>query len=1276
MTKYYTNENENEENHKQQQHNNIGSPTVKNGNTTTILGMSRRFPHTNSPLRSKGSKSTSKNDNGSSIRKINTNSKQHHNINSNSTQQLGLQNVQHRDDKISPTSLARHSTDESLAEYSWSNNGNGVYSPTPTQHKTAKNVHHNVDGRQPASPPNLTDNATDIAYSSSSSSSSSYTTRTGLQQRRFNNSNNNNSNINGTSPSTKEYFAMLSPDTNRSNCPPRSFNQIRPTKVHVSIMTKHRLLILSAALGLACLGYIVEIRQVLLNGGQWNGSSTRRSNSNSNGDWLMNLPTSLPPNHQEVRSENFAFNNNLVAAHSSGYLDDEVPVHINIDMQAERKRVQSSLKHRAEQRRLRTQPPSVYPTVVPEVSTVEEEETESKLESFTPPQLTLDLPAHRVLYNDNIQESGRRLNEDNNINKSVHRRLQQIDNPQPQQQQQQYPPICGLQAQEASQMNPNNYPPSAHIGPRSRVVITGVLSQVGMELVLQLYEQCGVTVIIGIDSSYPNTRHDRVDMIESRYKYLQRRVPGFQRLMVPVFGIHPHPKIGEEIRFESMDQSFDLVSRLKPSHIVHLAGMEEGHGEHVDYGDVVDASPFSDGGKSAMMRRFESMLSMEQVFKSVSNGKTSQPQVVYISSNEAENLSGVSMHSNTNGSASPAASVYGTSSLVKEVLASFYYFHYGVDSVGLRVPNVFGPFSRPGSLMYDLVERTIRNAAGKDTETVPKYHLDRDRYDLLNIAAKREGAMSGAQEQVTFVYDVASAIVAALQFKKDYTNLEIDPNGPMLFRIGSKLTTSMEEMKDRLETLIPPHDENYEAWPTTTDRALTLLNNNVPGIATRDNERNWNLLGWSHKSSLQDSTKTMLAWQILKAYPYGLKETVPAYSRFQDLLEDSLPTLSYHSLPCASGCRWQGEMCSDSPWDAVIETTKEITQTCPYVLYTVDLRPELEVFEKQSSPSGRQGWEQWFCKIAFVSSSSKLAQLHYASELSSNDPMDEWNGTNKQGQWIIVVVPGTQYSMPEYERSMAKLSPTNLFNERVEKAMYVNHRRVILTTDQAVGVMQHLEMKERNSPEKKTIVDEKTKENVDIWLPPHPHRHSVFFTNKYSFEEGYDTSSVKNLARFVMQSAGIAETKDIRAQVQFYEQTAHLVRTNMQRSPNYQEFNQENLFPYDFLRSTWLLHELNSEEGRNLRCEMYEEHSLWGNAEMEDMSMGYVLARRKVKMQLGQMVDNKGPEEWFPFLEPNELDDEDFSSPIYIDYLESSQKVSTDGKGHEYYISFLPQKLK
>ncbi|KAL3782345.1 hypothetical protein ACHAW5_003862 [Stephanodiscus triporus] len=1114
----------------------------------------------------------------------------------------------------SPRTLNRN-----LEEHGWSNNGNGVF------------IHDKGANRRDSSE----------RWSPS---------HKGLHRRLKTNSWKEDH-----TPSPDRIKLQISPGSYRSPSETDCRRQLSRTfssrsRQHATL--KRRLVILMiTASGLALLGFSVVIFPTM------NDSFLSKTTTKKN--WLMSLPRSISASILGGRAES--------THHRTIF-----------SMEEERNHVQSLSKIRTERRRTRTKPP-VIPTNLAWAAVAEGASGKTSSPSLSYPRLTLNLPAHRELKR-NGMVNGRELQAvSGNANESsnVRRQLKETSNPTP---------ICGSMAREASQLNPNNYPPSAHIGPNSRIVVTGALSQLGMELILQLHEDCGVDFIVGIDSAQPNTRHERIAMIESRYEYIQRRVPGFQRFMVPVFGLHPHPKLGDEAQFADTDLDFDLVKRLTPTHIVHLGGMEEGHGEYTDFGDTNGVSPFAEGGKSSMMRRFESLLSIDQVFSSIAKSTTSQPQVVYVSSSEAAERSGVLFHSAGDSSsvAGPRpASVYGTSSLLKEVIASFYYRHHGIDSTGIRVPLVFGPFSRPGSLMNDLTERTIRNAIGGDDIGLPKFHRDRDRYELSSIIARREGADLGAREELVFVYDVASAVVAAMQFKKDFNIPFTDPNGPTILNIGSKMTASMKELKEIFEGHLPPLIQSNETWPIATN----LLEDNQrlynvasivhsSGLSIHDSERNLNLLGWSHKTKLHEGTKSMLAWQALKMYPFGIPPAKPSFTKLRDLLKDSLPTLSYHELPCASGCRWQGggALCSASPWDKVIETTKEITQKCNYVLYTVDLRTKLASIRAHIAPSKRQEWEDSFCKIAFVSVSSQLANEVYGNELKLNTPMNEWNGSRKYGLWTIVTLPGTQYT--EYAQSLAKLNPTLLFNERVEKAMYINHEQASLTTDQAMGVMYHMVLPAKNSREKITIVDERTLELKDIWLPPQPQRKSVFFTNQ--IRQKGDNNGVKNLAQLIMKRLGIAETKEIRAQVAFYEEATHYTRSTMLRSPNYQDFYQSNLFPFIFVRSSWLVHELKSSFGRNLRCEIYEEHSMWGNHNMEDLSIAFVLAKNKVKARLGRKADLQitGPEEWYPLLVPRDPSDENAitEGPVYLDYLEDAQKVATDSRGKEYFISFLHQK--
>lgn len=370
----------------------------------------------------------------------------------------------------------------------------------------------------------------------------------------------------------------------------------------------------------------------------------------------------------------------------------------------------------------------------------------------------------------------------------------------------------------------------------------------------------------------------------------------------------------------------------------------------MDYGDVTDASPLAEaeggGDGSVTMRRFDALLSMDQVLRSLADFRVrfpqrTQPQLVYLSSHEAEDRSGVASKvgdSTVDGASVSPASVYGTSSLLKEVLASYYYKRHGVESFGLRIPTVFGPFARPGSVMHDLAERTVHNAVEWDPEgRIPPHRLDGDRYELSTMFAKREGAEAGAREQLVYVYDVAAAIIAALQFRRDP---KVDPNAPVLARIGSglELTTSMREMQERMEEYLPPASEDVgPKLPSDAEPSKGLVALESPGPSDRDAERVRDLLGWTHSSRIHEAIKSTLAYHVLKAYPYSLPPVLPIQNKFQGLIDGSIDNLSYHSLPCAAGCRWGGNLCSPSPWDAVIETTREITQSCPYVLYTVDL---------------------------------------------------------------------------------------------------------------------------------------------------------------------------------------------------------------------------------------------------------------------------------------------------------------------------------------------------
>ena len=108
-------------------------------------------------------------------------------------------------------------------------------------------------------------------------------------------------------------------------------------------------------------------------------------------------------------------------------------------------------------------------------------------------------------------------------------------------------PLCGLHAQTASEIYPRNYYPSSNstthfqpnhspLGPNSRVLITGILSPLGMHLALALSRQCNVTNFVGIDTQMPNDPLSRLEHQE-RLSVLMEELVDMKSLQVPFLGV-------------------------------------------------------------------------------------------------------------------------------------------------------------------------------------------------------------------------------------------------------------------------------------------------------------------------------------------------------------------------------------------------------------------------------------------------------------------------------------------------------------------------------------------------------------------------------------------------------------------------------------------------------------------------------------------------------------------------------------------------------------------
>ena len=105
--------------------------------------------------------------------------------------------------------------------------------------------------------------------------------------------------------------------------------------------------------------------------------------------------------------------------------------------------------------------------------------------------------------------------------------------------------LCGTHAREAASFHPKNYlyhhttsstKDHRPLGPQSRVMISGILSPLGLHLAIALYRQCGVVNFLGLDTMFPNDPLIRLEYQE-RLAALMQELGDFGDLRVPFLGL-------------------------------------------------------------------------------------------------------------------------------------------------------------------------------------------------------------------------------------------------------------------------------------------------------------------------------------------------------------------------------------------------------------------------------------------------------------------------------------------------------------------------------------------------------------------------------------------------------------------------------------------------------------------------------------------------------------------------------------------------------------------
>jgi hypothetical protein len=445
--------------------------------------------------------------------------------------------------------------------------------------------------------------------------------------------------------------------------------------------------------------------------------------------------------------------------------------------------------------------------------------------------------------------------------------------------------------------------------------------------------------------------------------------------------------------------------------------------------------------------------------------------------------------------------------------------------------------------------------------------------NIVNNSSRFETSSLGHNDaQFLYVEDAADSIIAAMQLK----------HRSLTIKINSTIH------KDTL--------------------MRTVLDKNHTQGNVRESIMQSEYFPWVIETTPQKGLQRLVSWHFSKSYPYGratFKRRMPTY-----VMENF-----HYQLPCSSECSIPGS-CTTSVYDGVARNSRKLTKGCRNILYVVNLSQSLKSLPPAISIDTipPKGYTSFLCQVAIISEFSVIAQ-----------------GQSVAQNWTIVKVPAEDSKISEADFILPKLSPGRLWDSNVAKAIHLT----VGTFTQFTAKMLVSFIRLIDSPSKRGNHVKIQRIGTPIvrwdWIRGTPARISIMLGREKARMQ-FNISFTQS-AKYIASEKEITISKRMSIQTEFYEHAAHLIQSTQSRRlselqpPNYKDF------PFQFWDTDLIVHDLRVDEARLLRCEWYDEQVFWGTRGMEDVSLAYILAKRRVRGLLGS--EAKG---WTPLLFPKQDD--------------------------------------
>jgi nucleoside-diphosphate-sugar epimerase len=832
--------------------------------------------------------------------------------------------------------------------------------------------------------------------------------------------------------------------------------------------------------------------------------------------------------------------------------------------------------------------------------------------------------------------------------------------------------LCGSQAQNASISHPLFYPSRTALNSNSRVLITGILSPMGVSLALHLKEKCGVEQIAGVDAMYPNTVYNRL-VLQDRIKLLTTKIPKLVKPMfLPYVGLDPMTKDSTTSTREEMN----WMEGFEPTHIVHLAS----YSMEVLYNDaLVDPewkntrSPYvterTNGKQGGSSSRFvtdvedpflypmrSSMAAMEQLLQSIALvPEKERPQLVFAKQDTPVSPL-TSSGASKNSKQQRHASLFEALKRMDDLLVDAYHAHTELQlpSIGLKLPNtIFGPWGNPGSVMHDMIEKALEiqqealdpnstmatNGARTTTTVVPAYASPMSRLDLL------------------FMDDAVDAIVSAMQYRTEQ---------PITVSVPALVSSSAVATASTIQSFLKPTNSTFSGNKENPflEKLLTQNGKDITeGQATQLELNAKSLIVPPKKTPLKDGIVKSIAWHLDRLSPFG----PPVVERGDDFLQrhhqqtcaphDVMCHKSFEYLPCSSECSVHHQ-CLPSIFDSVVDLVHTVSDGCDIVLYTQSLGynvEDMDLHAEYMDDKDLDDDELLVCNFAFVPRDSDLVKSvsgkvpndqlakfgikPEASDASSKAMMqkklDGLNGRLLYRGWILIWVDDGLRPLAPTDRSLLKLSPSQFFHPGVRFGLFVEENFSVSPNLEDVLFLAD-EMKRRSLPVRTLKKEEKVEtprggvvtKKIKYRIPKEPPRRAaiLFAPLRYpniddpiveQYRNGKRKLSIYDASKFMRFEVGYEqrekESASLRRQREYYERVPSYINKNTELRSNYEPWYRYSM--RHWVRTRWVVHDFNLEDARLLRCDWYQEHIQWGN-DLDQLSFANVAATRELKRRM------------------------------------------------------------